>query len=338
MQGVRQPLTARGRLAPQATQLHRALIGAMAFVGTDELGPGVPDYNVWKRDALEPQVRRLRQAVASIFAQFTTAHDFGAAVEHFATRVFEAATCGEQRLLCTAVEFERDIGSLDPLRETLEVPPYAQIVLQGAFGAGIRHPEWHLAGDVAYLLSLYRGALATEKTEPSKIASAIDPEAGQTLARATVVACFNLLESFAIGLAHAHAMTTDLDAGMRNKLLDTRAPLQKRILEVPDRIIATQAAGDVARAPVDVVAFDFIFTTAKKYRDAFVHPEPGRETSKRGYAREDFFHTEDAEPIVEATTENTVKLISSIWRRLHRRDGPRWLSRMVRAVREGSAK
>jgi len=84
----------------------------------------------------------------------------------------------------------------------MDCPPYAQILLQGFSGAAIRHPEYHLASDLALLYNLFLDmeALNDEALSQLKVHCS---EHSQSLARSVILTCFNLLESFASGLAAA---------------------------------------------------------------------------------------------------------------------------------------
>lgn len=321
-------LTARGRLAPRATQLKRAWAAAVGFVGLQafDASPGdhdVPDYSSWSRHALETHVAELEHEVRAAFTTFMIPHDFDIAVRGLA-EAYDAVRQATPYLLATVAEFEREIGCLDPMRAHMEVPRYAHLVLQGSFGVGVRHAEWHLARDVQRLLVLYRGALAAEKPAQRGDLLVVDTSDAQTFARVVILACFNLLEAFVLGLAHEHAMTIELDPTARKKVLDAHSPLERRIREIPALILKQRSSPDHGLPPSATPALEFIFGIAKMHRDSFVHCEPGRE-AKRGYIREDFFHTEDAAPIVEATVENTWTLIQAVWLYVHCRTGPRWL-------------
>ena len=96
----------------------------------------------------------------------------------------------------TAMDFESKFGALRA-RSRIEVPPYAELLLQGWHGLAIRHPEYMLARDLEFLFLLYQQAeealsAVNWRTPPewARYAS----EHVQALARAVIQTCFNLLE------------------------------------------------------------------------------------------------------------------------------------------------
>jgi len=62
----------------------------------------------------------------------------------------------------------------------------------------------------------------------------------------------------------------------------------------------------------------------KRYRDSFVHCEPGANPSTYGYVKQVLFH--DASPqLVEDALTATEEAVRRIWLAIHGRQGPRWL-------------
>ena len=102
-------------------------------------------------------------------------------------------------------KFEKEVGPL-AFRKHIDCPPYAQILLQGFYGAAIRHPEYHLATDLALLYNLFLDSQSMmEEAELKK--QLHNSEHNQSLGRSVILTCFfNLLESFVSGLAVAFLM------------------------------------------------------------------------------------------------------------------------------------
>jgi hypothetical protein len=197
------------------------------------------------------------------------------------------------------------------------------MLFQGWHGLALRHPEYMLARDVAFLLSLFRESeeflVSINWRKPPKWPR-YGSENSQALARAVIQTCFNLLESFVSGLARAHVMTmTAMTQDAKTKLLDNKSPLKKRLLSVPKMITGSECGLREDRPPISIV-----FGPIKRRRDAFVHCEPGPEPSLRGYVKEAAFHDVAAE-VVEEAVEATCLIIKTVWRSVYNVEGPRWL-------------
>jgi len=223
--------------------------------------------------------------------------------------------------ICTAKQFEEQVGTLSA-RRRMDVPPYAELLIQGWSGLAFRHPEYMLARDLSCLYTLYCDSAVllhgVNWREPPDWARG-GSENIQTLARAVIQSCFNLVESFVCGLGRAHEMNhPGLDQSMREKLLNTRSPLKRRIVQVPELIAGRIAGLDGGSDPLAS-----LFDGIKKRRDAFVHCEPGSHES-RGYVKEAAFH-DVAEETVNDAVDRTIVVIRLIWQCVHGRDGPSWL-------------
>jgi hypothetical protein len=68
-----------------------------------------------------------------------------------------------------------------------------------------------------------------------------------------------------------------------------------------------------------------LFGECKERRDSFVHCEPGPDPTKWGYVKETHFH--DVDPVVvRKTVDLTLETISLIWKQIHDKEKPSWLS------------
>ena len=185
-----------------------------------------------------------------------------------------------------------------------------------------------LARDLEFLYGLYWQAerlLAAENwLRPPQWARS-GSENVQALGRATIQACFALLESFVSGLARAHVMThKDLSTEERDKLLDGARPLKLRLLSVPRLITGREPTLDVNKAPMSR-----LFGEIKERRDSFVHCEPGEEAGHRGYVKEERFH-DVAPQVIDDAVALTTQVIKVIWKDVTGRDGgPRWLPELT---------
>jgi hypothetical protein len=219
-------------------------------------------------------------------------------------------------------EIEQAFGSL-VFRRYMECPPYAQVIVQGLFGAAIRHPEYHLARDLALHMNLLLDSeIIIKRKEESKLNTC--SEINQTLARSVILTCYNLLEAFINGLVAASAFEfPNITIQARNKLLipdRKRSALRFRFEDVP----AILTNNPDAILPYKSTVIDPLFSNHKWRRDSFVHCEPGAEPDRFGKVKEDLFHDTEI-PIVRETVELTVKSIRIIWKLLYKCEGPRWL-------------
>lgn len=224
--------------------------------------------------------------------------------------------------IATVQQFEERVGRL-VARRVLEVPPYAEVLLQPGPGVALRHPEYMLVRDLGMLVDLYLEAEtlcdSISPRRPPTWAGAAG-ENVQALARSTIQACFNLLESFVSGMARAHVMTNaSLDEEVAGKLLSTREPLRKRVRSIPSVI-----RGEECPFTLDALPLSTLFGEIKRRRDAFVHCEPGPIESEHGYVKEAAFNDIDRD-LVPRAVRATHDTIRGLWYFVHQCEGPRWL-------------
>ena len=232
-----------------------------------------------------------------------------------------AAGCGVF-VVSVAWEFEARVGRLRA-RDALDVPPYAQVLLQPGTQVAFRHPEYMLARDLSLLYGLFRDAedliSRVDWRLPPEWAAAASENA-LALGRATIQCCFNLLEAFTAGLAKAALMTSNgIDDRVATQLRDTRSSLRRRIVRVPGIMRPDKPPLDSNQPP-----FSILFDDVKVRRDAFVHCEPGPEQSERGYVKEELFHGACA-PEVEKAVDATCDAIRMVWQYVYDRSRPRWM-------------
>ncbi|MCX6847586.1 MAG: hypothetical protein NTY98_01570 [Verrucomicrobia bacterium] len=314
-------------LAEEATKLHKALLLGVAILGP-EAGrvDDLPDYRLFqvkplKRliEDLDRQLMKLNKALVTevwgkqqrktVILWLASRHDAWMAAKQ---PVFEIGRVHE-------VE-----AALGPLihRTQIECPPYAQVILQGYRGAGIRHPEYHLSRDLSLLNNLFLDAEAiTDDHQRNRRPH--NNENSQSLARSVILACYNLLESFVSGLVTAFVIENpQADEATLKKLREPdrkRSSLKARWEDIPSMI----AQQDNAMAPFKSV-FDPLFGECKWRRDAFVHCESGPAPTKFGTVKEIFFHETDA-IFVRETVTLTIRAIRAAWKVIYQNEGPRWL-------------
>lgn len=211
---------------------------------------------------------------------------------------------------------EKCIGELNH-REQIECPLYAHVLLQGFYGAAIRHPEYHLARDLELFNNLYFNNIDQEK-------QILDDEAMQSLGRCIVLICFNLLEAFVNGLIAEHDLkcnnALDEKCIRLNRPEKTRNYLAARFFDV------TCILSDNDKAIEDVKSnYDYIFSEIKELRNSYVHCVPSSLASNRGKKKEQLFYTTDSETIGK-TVNSTILIIKNSWKQIYKKDGPRWLS------------
>jgi len=322
------PFTARQRLSQRAVQLKKAWILAALMIGYVPRGLEalIPDYSSWSRKDLEPHVADLESDLHEALKHTLNSpsrrlppHALSWLAAHF-DRWHEAGF-GLLRL-STAQDFERNVGALRA-RSHLDIPPYAEMLIQPGIDVAFRHPEYMLARDLECLHDLYRDAERLLETinwsSPPAWAGAASENA-QTLARTAILTCFNLLESFVSGLARAHVMLyANLDATVTSKLLSTQDALRRRIVSVPRQILGREPPLDLNKPPLSTM-----FGSLKQYRDSFVHCEPGDQPAAHGYVKEELFH--DVSPkLVDEAVSTTESIIRLVWKAVYGVDGPRWL-------------
>ena len=320
--------TARDRLVPHAFALKKTWLIAVIMRGYKPIGDEaiIPNYTRWPRRDLQRVINDLEDDIVDAFRPFLTKPKDAlrvGALTWLSDRFDEWLGAGMGLFtISTAQDFERRVGRLTAHRE-LDVPPYTELLLQPGNSMAFRHPEYMLARDLAFLYELFREAEDLLRPvnwgNPPRWAQG-GSENSQSLARTVVLTCFNLVESFVSGLARAFVMEhPELDDETKAYLLDTRAPLRKRILGVPRAITPRTIDLDINKEPLSR-----LMGPIKARRDAFVHCEPGPAPSERGYVKEILFHDVGVE-VVEECVVTTMEIIRTIWYAVHQRLGPRWL-------------
>lgn len=321
------PINTHQRLVVEAWTLKRAWLFASAILGHgSKMGPNelmVPNYIVMEdawlkrhivdlKDDFSDLAKRIlldwkRSNLSTISAWFAEQFDAWAKTN---CGVFEVGRVHE---------IEEKIGRLE-FRKFMECPPYALFVMQGYYGAAIRHPEYHLASDIALFYNLLLDSESIWQEAPRN-SIAFSTEHGQSLARSVILTCYNLLESFVSGMANGFLLDNpNAPEGLVKKLTDNNAPLRKRFLSFPALVTGLPSLFDENTPP-----FKPLFGEFKQRRDSFVHCEPGPEPTKwGGYVKEQHFH--DVDPaIARRTVDLTFEAIGLVWKAVHGNDGPRWL-------------
>ena len=300
--------TTRQRLATATLKLKKAWLLAATMRGHKPKGPEgiIPDYTQWPRRQLEQHVANLEHDLSEALSYFIvdSKHATRSRVVTWLADHFDRWRHSGFGLftICTLQQFEQRVGTL-LIHEHMDVPPYAELLLQPGHEMAFRHPEYMLARDLELLCGLHADAEQLLKTidwsSPPEWAG-FASENAQALARTSILACFNLLESFTSGLARSYAMTRpSTDEHFQTKLLSTREPLRKRVLAVPQMIVGSQIALDINKPPLST-----LFGPIKQHRDSFVHCEPGVIESERGYVKEAMFHDVSIE-LVEVAVKAT---------------------------------
>lgn len=273
-------------LVQETLRLHKAWWIVTAMVGTGDTNVIIPDYNRWENKKLKRQIEDLRYDVLEtgkfVFLDKGRLLQKGSLA--WLSDSFDrwAATSFRVLSLGNVMNVEATIGKLGFRRE-IDCPPYADVILQGLIGAAIRHPEYHLGVDLALLYNLF---LEIESDIESAISrrETVSGEPSQTLGRAVILTCFNLLESFTSGLVTAYTMTTPDLAPETSKRLEDKGALQKRFKTFPGIVSGSGKVLDDSEDPIKT-----LFGECKLRRDSFVHCEPGTAPSSRGYVKEAHF-------------------------------------------------
>lgn len=319
------------RLAERAERLKKVFLLAACMAGAPLTAEEsiLPAYRSWNKRLLRVHCVELEADVANLLARLVVSPRQAmrpAPLRWLAEQLDRWFESGLGLFtICTAQQFEARVGRL-VARTVLEIPPYAEILLQPGIDVAFRHPEYMLVRDLGALYDLYRDAeslcASVRWTDPPEWAAAAS-ENSQGLGRAVVQACFNLLESFVSGLARAHVLTgQSLDAQSAERLLSTREPLKQRIRRVPTLIVGRECPLDPNKYPLEP-----LFGEIKRRRDTFVHCEPGPLESERGYVKEAVFH-EVRPDVVALAIRATHDAIRQVWEFTHERPGPRWLPAM----------
>lgn len=311
------------RLAAEALQLKKAWVMGIALMGKPVTLPPahlvIPNYLHWQVKPLKRHIEDLQDDLdqfgkAFIFDGWSSAERKRAAswlaVKHDEWLKSKQPVWEIGRVH----EVELAIGRF-ALRKHIECPPYAQVLLQGLFGAAIRHPEYHLARDLALMNNLFLDAeaIADDHQRNKRPHSS---ETSQPLARSVILACYNLLESFLSGLVaefviyNPHAPEETLKKLQKPK----ERSLKVRFEEVPALVTGVENVMAPFRNILNPLFGDY-----QKRRNAFVHCEPGPVTPK-----ESFFHETEAK-VVKETISLTTQAIRAAWKVVHKTEGPRWL-------------
>lgn len=313
------------RLANQASQLNKAwLIGvALAGEGTllESYHLNIPNYTKWRNKELKRQIQDLEDdfddVAKRVFLNWKRAK-LDSSVRWLAERFDSWMKSGSATFeLGRVYEVEKANGSLF-FRKGIDCPPYAQVLLQGFTLAAIRHPEYHLARDLALLYNLFLDSetIADEFFEKGVVHST---EHSQSLGRSVILTCFNLLESFLSGIAAEYLIENpNAPTQIKNKL-EENLTLRKRLILFPELITGKHRLIDDAKPP-----FNALLGECKRRRDSFVHCEPGSKPTKWGYVKEENFHDVDKKAVLK-TVKLTTEAICFIWKHIHAAEKPSWL-------------
>jgi hypothetical protein len=323
--------TARQKLAEQATVLKKAWLLCVASMGNDfiqkNISPAhlsIPNYRLNKPGDLRSEIKDLEYDLKRILNDLVEAprESLSRVAQWLAARfdTWQASKPG-MFTISTVLDFESNVGRLRA-RKFMEVPAYGEVFLQ-PIGTTIRHPEYFLVRDLGLLWELYLDAERIMQFSERHRRQDWGGRAGenlQSLARSIVIACFNLLEAFASGLARQYLMThPQVDTGVQKKLEGTYKPLGSRLIALSSLISGKTSSLDINKPPLAVM-----FGPIKSHRDAFVHCEPGPQSSERGYRKEAVFH-DVGRGVVEDALRSTFEIIKTIWADVYGHDKPRWL-------------
>ena len=311
------------RLAADAVQWKKAWVMGIAFLGNpaNELPAAfaVPNYLHWQIKPLKRELDCLRQDLDEI-GKHLISEDWNSTQRNktvlwLATKHDEWVQSRQSIWEIGRVhEVEKSIGRLR-FRKSIECPAYAQVLIQGFNGTAIRHPEYHLARDLALLYNLFLDAEAIADGY-LKNRNLHSNEISQSLARSVILTCYNLLESFVSGLvAEFIIKNPDAPSGIIKRLEKPKdRSLKARFEEVPELVTGIPNVME----PIKSILIP-LFGDYQKRRNAFVHCEPGPITTK-----ETFFHETNAK-VVRETISLTIRAIRAAWKLVHNADGPSWL-------------
>lgn len=318
-------------LAQKALRLKKAwLLGAAILGAGNQLTKKnltIPDYLSWNNRSLKLHIDDLEKDFVDIGKKMLLHWDKSslAPTVLWLSQQFDAWHKSGMQIYSLGRVYDVEAAIGGPLfhRREIDCPPYAEVLVQGFHGSAIRHPEYHLAKDVALLYNLFVDAHAI-MDEAERQQRSHSSESSQSLGRSVILACFNLLESFVSGLATAWLMEhqteqSDLVDTVKDKLNDKRSSLRKRLIVVTSLITANRCLLDESKPPLEP-----LFHECKQRRDAFVHCEPGPNPTQWGYIKEERFHDVSL-PIVQRTVDLTWQTISLVWKAVHGREKPSWL-------------
>ncbi len=338
-------LIKHARLAKEATELHKAWLLAAALLGQSHFKETIDLISHFEKaiDLFLPNYlslddKSLKKFIAELEDHFeelgkivvfdwqrshlkTLVPWFAQKLDHWIRSIRSGQAIYE---IGRVRDVEQAIGKLG-FRRVMECPPYAQVLLQGFYGAAIRHPEYHLARDLALLYNLFLdagelSALSKRNSNPEHCT-----EVDQSLGRSVILTCFNLLESFITGIATAYLMDHPSLAAETAKALREpdrrRSSLKARFEDFPTVITGQPNIMEAAKPMLDQ-----LFGECKWRRDSFVHCEPGPQPTKWGTVKEEDFHNVGVKA-VNKTVNLTLDVIHLTWKLVHHCDGPRWMPR-----------
>ena len=170
--------------------------GCVGFAKFSNLKPNdlvIPDFSELTENRVERIYSDLVQDIAEILPNITrdparrSDELFSELAGYFDT--WANAKLGHVTV-CTAQEFETTIGKLTA-RESIDIPPYSEMLLQGHIGLAFRHPEYMLASDVNFLYGLLKQCdQLCEKAQKSRKPPPHANDAGmsaQALARTVIL-------------------------------------------------------------------------------------------------------------------------------------------------------
>lgn len=286
----------------------------------------IPDYSAWSRSSLREHVLDLEDQLFGVLGKAVVVpdgpKDRARIARWLATHWDEwLKGGGGVYRLASVIEFEREVGVLR-LSGRMETPAYGEMLLQGAHGMAIRHPEYMLVRDVGVLFDLHQDLdrMLDDAELSDREWATPAGENRQSLARAVVLACFNLLEAFSNGLAREWLLRNPgCYDDTRRVLEDMDKPLRTRLLSVVRATAAGRCSLDVNMPPMSI-----LFGQIKNRRDAFVHCDPGPQSSRKGFVKEEAFH--DVTPaVVTEAVRLTFEVIRTAWMDVYQRQGPLWL-------------
>ena len=311
------------RLAGEALRLKKAWVMSIALLGRPanvlQEHLKLPNYSRWQINPLKSHIGKLRICMNDIGKAFVL-EDWNPtqrnrAIPWLASKYDEWMRSKQAIWEIGRVhEVESAIGRLG-FRKLMECPAYAQVLLQGFSGAAIRHPEYHLARDLALLTNLFLDAEAIAD-DHQRNRRPHNNENSQSLARSVILACYNLLESFLSGLVAEFVIHNPQAPEETLKKLQKPKDrsLKARFEEVPALVTGVENVMAPFRNTLNPLFGDY-----QKRRNAFVHCEPGPVTPK-----EAFFHETEAK-VVKETISLTTLAIRAAWKVVHKTEGPRWL-------------
>ncbi len=315
-------------LVQEVTRLKKAWLMVVAILGKDyfnitDIDDYLPriDYSLKDRQWLKRESENLRDDFDTVAPQLLMQWnpESRLATSFWLAEQFDRCTQAVPNTTCIGrvFEVERAIGTLR-LRQYMDCPPYAQVLFQGFWGAGIRHPEYHLASDMALLYNLFLD---------SEILGKDHSEHSQSLGRSVILTCFNLLEAFITGLATAFVYenpnaTRDTIQQLKGFGADGRY-LNLRLDEKFERypaLIAGKSGWSINQPP-----FEDLFARVKAQRNAMTHPSmPFQPADKARIQNESRFHDitlDGVREIVGLTSD----AICRVWQFVHGKPKPSWL-------------